>query len=157
MRDVPTWFRPIQRILFRFWLLKRGLTLGVRAIVLDGAGRVLLVRHSYVPGWYFPGGGVEAGETALAALARELEEEAGVTLTGAPALHGLFHNRSAHARDHVAAFVVRDFAQTRVPEPNAEIREHGFFALDALPEGTTGATRRRLAEVLNGVPVSAVW
>ena len=47
----------------------KGLTLGVRAQVYDAAGRVLLIRHSYLPGWHFPGGGVEFGETAPEAMA----------------------------------------------------------------------------------------
>ena len=88
----------------------RGLTVGVRAVVLDRAGRVLLIEHSYSPGWHLPGGGVQAGETIRDALARELIEEANVTITGPPELHGVFFNRNASRRDHVFVFVVRDLA-----------------------------------------------
>lgn len=70
------------------------MTLGVRAVVIDKSDSVLLVRHGYVAGWHFPGGGVEAGETCTQALARELEEEARVALTGPPVLHGLFSTRT---------------------------------------------------------------
>jgi ADP-ribose pyrophosphatase YjhB (NUDIX family) len=140
-----------------YWRFARGLTLGVRALVVDGQGRVLLVKHSYVSGWHLPGGGVEADETLLEALARELLEETGVELTAQPVLHGVFFNRRASRRDHVALFVVRQFRQVRVPAPNHEIVAHGFFPANALPDGTTPATRARIAEVLEGRPSGERW
>jgi 8-oxo-dGTP pyrophosphatase MutT (NUDIX family) len=149
------WHRLFQSGLLAYGRLSRGVTLGVRALVVDG-DRVLLVRHSYVPGWYLPGGGVEAGETAEAALARELEEEAGVRLTGRPVLFGLYHNARAHRLDHVALYVCRDWE--RQPQaPNAEIVACELFPLDALPADATPATRARLAEVLGGHPPAATW
>ena len=66
------------RLLHLWFWLSRGLTLGVRGAVFDEAGRVFLIRHTYVKGWHLPGGGVEVGETALDALARELREELGI-------------------------------------------------------------------------------
>jgi ADP-ribose pyrophosphatase YjhB (NUDIX family) len=138
-------------------LFQRPMTLGVRGLVLDGADRVLLVRHTYVPGYYLPGGGVESGETLLQALARELEEEGGVRLLSAPALQGVYLNRRISARDHVALFVVRHFHCEGVRAPDHEIAEAAFFPLDALPEEATPATRARLAEVLDGAPVSPYW
>jgi len=140
-----------------YWRFARGLTLGVRALVVDEQGRILLVKHSYVSGWHLPGGGVEADETLLDALARELMEETGVELAAPPVLHGVYFNRRASRRDHVALFVVRQFRQVRVPVPNHEIVAHGFFAADALPERTTPATRARLAEVLEGRPAVERW
>ena len=130
------------------------MTLGVRAIVLDGRG-VFLVRHTYIPGWYLPGGGVDRGESAEAAVRRELFEEGGIRCRGRPVLHGLYRGTG---RDHVACFVVRDFAVEPGTIPDAlEIADVGFFPADALPDGTTPATRARLAEVLNGVPPAATW
>ena len=131
-----------------YWRFARGLTLGVRAVVLDSGGRVFLIKHSYTNGWHLPGGGVEAGETLLDALVRELAEEGNIELTGPPLLHGVFFHPLYSKRDHVTIYVVRDFRQTSEPKPNREIAAHGFFAPDALPADTTSDTRARIAEVL---------
>jgi ADP-ribose pyrophosphatase YjhB (NUDIX family) len=147
----------IRRVMHVYWRFSRGMTLGVRALVLDGHGRIFLVKHSYVAGWHMPGGGVETDETLLDALGRELIEEGCIELTGPPLLHGMFFNRRASRRDHVALFVVRQFRQVRAPVPNHEIVAHGFFAADALPEDTTPATRARIREVLEGLPASERW
>jgi ADP-ribose pyrophosphatase YjhB (NUDIX family) len=147
----------LRRFFHLYWRLARGMTLGVRAVVLDEGNRVFLVRHGYVSGWYLPGGGVEVGETFDDALKRELIEEGCIELSGEPVLHGLFHNSHVSRRDHVAVYVIRDFRQDRMPKPNHEIVECGFFAATALPEGTTPGTRLRIAEVLEGRPVVRTW
>lgn len=151
-------YEPIVRPLFHFyWRWSRGATLGARGLVIDTQGRVFLVKHSYVAGWQLPGGGVEVGETMLTALKRELFEEGNIEVMGAPELHGVFFNARISRRDHVALYVVREFRQGAPPQPNREIIAHGFFALDALPEDTSRATRARIAEVLGGAAVSEVW
>ena len=147
----------IRRLLHFYWRFSRAATLGARAMVIDGTGRIFLVQHSYVTGWHLPGGGVETGETFLVALARELAEEGNIVMTAPPLLHGLFFNKRTSRRDHVALYIVRDFRQDGPPLPNHEIVAHGFFALDALPEGTSRATRARIAEVFDGVAVSELW
>lgn len=147
----------LRRLLHTYWRIARGMTLGVRAVVIDPAGRVFLVRHSYVAGWHLPGGGVETGETIAEALGRELLEEGGITPAEPPRLHGIFHNARVSRRDHVAVYVVRAFTQSGGPRHRHEIVDHGFFAPDALPEGTTRGTRARLAEVLDGAAPSSHW
>jgi 8-oxo-dGTP pyrophosphatase MutT (NUDIX family) len=147
----------LRQIFHLYWRFARGMTLGVRGVVLDGDGRVLLVKHSYVSGWHLPGGGVEVGESFGEALERELMEEGRIALRGEAALHGVFFNSHVSRRDHVAVYVIRDFFQDHAPAPNREIVGCEFFALDALPAGTTLGTRLRLAEVLQGEPRRSTW
>jgi len=149
--------RLMQKALQRYWRWQRALTLGVRGMVFDEAGRVLLIRQTYTPGWLFPGGGVERRETLLEALRRELMEETNVAMRGAPALFGVFSNEAFFPGDHVALYVVREWTQTHPPKPNLEIAEAGFFALDDLPAGTTAGTLRRLDEYVNGLAPSETW
>jgi 8-oxo-dGTP pyrophosphatase MutT (NUDIX family) len=158
MKDLRDAFEPaIRRFLHVYWRFSRGLTLGVRAIVVDGQGRVFLVRHSYVAGWHLPGGGVEPGETLMTALARELVEEGNIVPAEAPTLHGIFFNSRVSRRDHVAVFIVRAFHQQGLPQANHEIVEHGFFHPDRLPDETTPGTRRRIAEVFHGASPAERW
>ena len=144
-------------LLHFFWQFQRGMTLGVRGLIIDPAGRIFLVKHGYIGGWHMPGGGVEHGETLHEALARELMEEGNIKLLASPRLHGVFLNSRVSRRDHVAVFVVEDFQQQSVPQPGHEIAACGFFALDALPNDTTAGTRARIVEVLGGAPVSEYW
>lgn len=137
--------------------LKRGQTLGARCVLIDGSGRVLLIRHTYVPGWSFPGGGVEHNETLLQALARELREEVGVTLEGEPALHGVFANFERFPGDHVALFVARAWRRDDAPRRNLEIAEQRLFAPGDWPEALSPATGRRLGELFAGNPLSPYW
>jgi ADP-ribose pyrophosphatase YjhB (NUDIX family) len=139
------------------FLLMRPMTLGVRAAVIDGDDRVLLIKHTYVAGWRLPGGGVEVGETAESALKRELFEEANVVLEAPPALHGLFLNAHASRRDHVAVYVARRFRVTGERAPDREIVAARFFPRDALPPDATRGTRARLDEIFGAAPISALW
>lgn len=135
---------------------RRGMTLGTRTAVIDAEGRVLLLRHTYAPGWMLPGGGVERGETLEESALRELREEASIIAAGPLYLHGILLNDREFPGDHVACFVLRHFRQ----EPrhrSLEIAAVEFFATDALPEATTGGTRRRIGEILGGAPAPTRW
>jgi len=146
--------RPFYRLSARLF---RPVTLGVRGLVFDGAGRVLLVRHSYTPGWYFPGGGVDRGETGFDSIKRELDEEAGVLLKSKPQLLGLYANFREFRSDHIAFYLIEAGQYDLVARHSLEIAEYDFFALDALPQGVTPATRARLEEFQQGSPVPDFW
>jgi len=147
----------IRRGMHFYWRFSRAATLGARAMVIDGAGRIFLIKHTYVDGWHLPGDGVETGETLLEALTRELAEEGNIQLGAAPQLYSVYFNRRTSRRDHVALFIVRDFRQDGNPKPNHEIAEHAFFPIDALPEDASRATRARVAEVFGGAAISELW
>lgn len=139
---------PLPRLLYRLrraWqAVTRPLTVGVRAIVADGQGRVLLVRHVYTDGWHLPGGRVAKGETAAEAAARELVEETGI-IAYVPTLLGLYGRFSHGGSDHVAVYAFK-WWEGEIRTDGLEIGEAAFFAPDALPADTALATQRRIAE-----------
>ncbi|MFN7167887.1 MAG: NUDIX domain-containing protein [Pannonibacter sp.] len=150
--------RLTRRLIHGAALLRHAHTLGVRVLVRDASGYVLLVRHTYLPGWYFPGGGVDVGETLSEAARREIFEETGITARSEPVLLGLYHNRETTRRDHVALFEIAEWTPpSRSPVPNAEIAEARFFSPLALPADVTSATRRRLDEIAGHLAPSAIW
>lgn len=152
------WSRLRGRLFHFYFRLKRPMTFGVRGLVYDAdQTSVFLIRHTYVPGWQLPGGGVEVGETAIEALQRELFEEGNIEIAGSPVLKSIHFNRQASRRDHVALYLVESYRQTAPKLPDREIAEGGFFPLDRLPDMTTPATRRRIAEVFGGAPASPDW
>lgn len=146
------------RLFHSYFLLSRPMTLGVRALVHDrDAHAVLLIRHTYVPGWHLPGGGVEVGETMVESLRRELDEEGNIELFGPADLRSMHYNTGSSRRDHVALYVVTEYRQREPKKRDREIAEARFFPVGELPADTTPATRRRIAEVFGEAAVSAYW
>lgn len=148
--------RFLVRILHVYFSMSRGMTLGVRAACFDTAGRIFLVRHTYVPGWHLPGGGVERGETALEALVKEMREEGNLEAVSVPELFHVYFNARISGRDHVLLYRVT-VDQTAERPGDREIAEAGFYDLDALPDGTTEATRRRIAELRGEISPAHHW
>lgn len=149
-------FEPLVRPLLQtWWRMTRGMTLGVRGIVLRGDGHVVLVKHTYVPGWHLPGGGVERGEPAELSLRRELQEECGVDLTGPVRLQGIYSNEPRFRGDHVLVYVAEHW-QACECDHDGEIEAVEWFDPDRLPDDVTPATRRRLDEFRSGDSAS-VW
>lgn len=129
-------------------------TIGVRMLLIHDE-KVLLVKHTYQPGWYTVGGGVERGETPQVAMARELKEEAGVTLTSPLQLFSVYHRRNEKRDDYIIFYVAHGGIQE--PVSSAEIAERQWFALDSLPEDITPATNRRIQEYLGKKTINEQW
>lgn len=133
------------------------LTIGVRIIVRDDAERVLLVRHTYSPGWHFPGGAIDRRETAADAAARELREEARIEATSPPRLIGVYLSTVQKKSDHIVLYEAGEWRAAEGKARPLEIAEASFFPIRDLPRGTTGGTRRRVAELLGEGEPSPHW
>lgn len=136
------------------WRLARPVTVGVRLLAVE-KGKILLVKHTYLDGWYLPGGGVKAGEDLQEAIGREAAEEAGAVLYDLR-LFGVYSSFYERKSDHIAVFVCEDYSWRT--GSNREIESVECFPLDELPEGTSPANRRRIAEFADGATaVAAPW
>jgi ADP-ribose pyrophosphatase YjhB (NUDIX family) len=137
-----------------YWRIFRPTTLGARALVIQEQ-KILLIRHTYIDGWYLPGGGVNRKESFQTAIRRELFEECGLE-TSEPKLFGLYFTDRQGKSDHVAVYLVKNFEEKAKPS-DPEIAEIKWFGLDALPKETTPASRRRIQEYLANSVSSHDW
>lgn len=145
------------RSLHAYFFMRRGLTIGVRAIVRSDDGKFLLVRHTYTPGWHLPGGGIEKGETAEQALSNELLQETGLQLSSKPILHGMFHNDGVSKRDHVLVYLCEAIRITDAAPTSIEIAQVGYFEFGNLPLNTDAGTVRRIREIVCGDIKTESW
>ena len=143
-----------------YWRIYGPRTVGVRTVIRDADGQVLLLRHTYgAPLWHLPGGGVRRRETVVAAARREALEETGIVIAGDPGamtLHGLFSNLREGKSDHIAVFVVHEWSRESEPS-DPEIAEVAWFPLHTPPADASPGTRRRLDEVASGTTAGFHW
>lgn len=152
----PFFRKLLWRVLQSWFRWRRRMTIGVRALVIDSEGRLLLVQPRFAEGWTLPGGGVERGETAVEGLARELEEETAVIVTTAPKLIGVYSHEREFRGDHVLLYLVMDFKPGKFVS-SLEIVDARFFDLDKLPPSITAGTGRRIDEFVNHRSPAAHW
>lgn len=152
-RLVEPYMRPL---FFAHSRMTRGKTLGVRGLVVEDNRRVLLIEHTYLEGWWLPGGGVDALETASEAVSRELHEEAGIIPLETPKLLSIHSNERFFPGDHVLLYRVDRFERTDLTS-HGEIKNADFFDLDRLPQNTNQGSLRRIREVFEGAPPDPLW
>ncbi len=137
------------------WRIFKPFSIGVRALVINENGQVLLVKHTYTDAWYLPGGGVDKKEHLLDALARELKEEIGLQIQGRVELLGTYGSFFEYKSDFVSVFIVKLFDMA--PSQNAEIEKWAFFALDQIPESASAGTKKRVREYLGSKTIDFKW
>jgi len=121
-------------LLHYYFRLRRGLTLGVRCIIVSDAKEILLIKHSYTDGWHLPGGGVEENESIQEALLREISEECNIRLQNEHYLLSVHYNYSVSQRDHVITFVSEDWKWLgNDSEKSFEVTDMQFFPINSLP------------------------
>jgi 8-oxo-dGTP pyrophosphatase MutT (NUDIX family) len=131
------------------------ITLGSRAIVINSENQVLLVKHTYQPHWYLPGGGVKKNESVKAAIIRELKEEVGIIPNEDPQLFGIYHHTYLEVNDYPIIFVVKNYSSVSAHSP--EIEQIGWYAYENLPAMVSPGTKRRLSEYFYKTPQSDSW
>lgn len=133
----------------RWWRLTGVTVKGCRVVVLDGEGRVLLIRHSYGSGhWMLPGGGIKRGEAPVTAAAREVREEAGIALVD-PVAIGTASETLGGVR-HEVRLIAGWTSAGPIPD-GREVIEAKFHAVGNLPPHTAG----RLPDLLSGYVTAA--
>lgn len=147
-------------VLLYYFRLTRPVVLSGRLMLIDD-GTVLMLKHTYMPCWFFPGGLVDRGETPLEAAKREALEEVGVVCNTEPTFLGLFSSISQFQNDSIALFVCEDYVlpnDERGEVDKWEIEDVQRFPLAALPEDAWPGTERRIAHYLSGAPpMSGRW
>jgi len=148
---------PFTRPLFFAWSrMQRGMTLGVRSVAVDAQGRVMLVKHTYLAGWWLPGGGVDRGEATGDAAVRELFEETGLKATAPGRLVSVHSNERFFRGDHVLVYRFDAFEAGELTH-HGEIAETGWFDPLNLPADAHRSTRDRMSEMFGGAPVDPRW
>ncbi len=124
----------------------RPVRMGVRVMLIQD-NQVLLIQHTYLKGWFMPGGGLNRNESLEQAARREAKEETGADL-GEVSLLGIFTNYLQWKTDHTVVFLCKDFNITS--KSDYEIAEMKFFPLNDLPNGVYSSHRKLIEQYHKG-------
>ena len=143
----------LRRIVLRMLRIR---TTGVKVMLFNDAGNLLLIRNSYGDGSQFlvPGGGVSRRESPADAAVREVREELGLEIQNVEPVR-TYRSNAEGKRDTIHLFRAAAHGEPHVDE--WEVVEAGFFPLDDLPEKVSPATRRRIDELKGQRPIDGRW
>lgn len=155
----------LKKIIFQFLILihrtlQRWLgasTAGVRILLFNQKREVMLVKHTYVDGWHFPGGGVNHCEPLHVGATRELEEETGIIALEKPRLFNIYVHEIYGVTDYPTLFIIDMFKENPQAKLSPEILEAKWFSLDDLPKDITPSTKRCLDEFFDHAPIRDKW
>lgn len=142
--------RAAHGVLLYFFRLTRPVVLSVRIMLIED-GHVLMIKHTYMPDWFFPGGLVDRHETPLEAAKREAAEEVGVICNSEPKFLGVFSHISQYRNDSIILFACDDYSRTEQVD-KWEIEAVEVFPLTDLPPDVWPGTERRVLHYLSGEP-----
>jgi len=148
-------FKIVGSLMRLHWRIFKPFSIGVRAIIINGQGQILLVKHTYTELWYLPGGGVNKKEHLLDALKREMNEELGMTIKSPPSLLGTYSNFFEGKSDYVSIFVIKDFDMK--PSENLEIENWEFFEYQKIPDKISLGSKKRIKEYINQKEIDFIW
>ncbi|PKN94693.1 MAG: hypothetical protein CVU44_02470 [Chloroflexi bacterium HGW-Chloroflexi-6] len=132
-----------------FWKIIGAKTVGVRIIAVNNYDEVLLVKHTYKPGWHLPGGGIKRNETLFEAAIRELYEETGTKITNIKFL-GIYNDFSEGRNDHIVLFT--GSVITTVTVNSFEIEDLKFFSRDEFPKDLDMHCKNKIYQFLDCEP-----
>lgn len=128
-------------------MAKKGL--GAAAIILDAAGRVLLVKHTYGKlNWDLPGGAAELNESVAGTAIREVREETGLVVMVERMVNRIYYCPIYDMHHFLFRCRPVEAEQQPVATP-PEISECGFFAVDALPRPISDFTVQRIRDAVD--------
>jgi ADP-ribose pyrophosphatase YjhB (NUDIX family) len=133
-----------------YCFLFRPIRMGVRVMMIQN-DKVFLIRHTYLSGWFLPGGGLKRGETLEQGARREACEETGAELKEVK-LIGVFTNFMQWKTDHTSVFLCNDFRITG--KSDGEIAEMRAFPLNDLPANMYSVHRGLLEKYKTGTITS---
>lgn len=133
-----------------WWKVRKPQTLGVKVLVRNSRGEILLVKPAYASSWQIPGGGVEKFEHPRRAGIREIREETGLQLyEDHMVLKDVFISHHEGKSDCVI-FYEATCGEVEATPDGIEIESAQFFAPSALPIDVSPSVRRRTREISEG-------